>query len=112
MININKILTIINYPYKENIHVTNYKLELKTILDNIKMLNWITEQLKLEIEQRDFVIKFKKFTSNEMFDSINPIFEKDNIGKWYNYIYTLPSIKNINIKDILFFFFPFLFILN
>lgn len=29
-----------------------------------------------------------------MFDSINSIFEKDNIGTWYNFIYTLPSKEN------------------
>ena len=37
-----------------------------------------------------------------MFNSINPIFEKENIGQWYNYIYTLASKENINVKDILF----------
>lgn len=94
--------SIIPYFYNGKLNIINYINQLRTILEDIIILDWIKKQFELEIEQRDFVIKFKKFTSKEMFDFNQSIFEKDNVGQWYNYIYTLVSKENINIKNILF----------
>ena len=62
MKNINKTLALITYPFKENFNVSKCIIKLNTRLENITILNWITEQLQLKIEQRDFIVKFKKFT--------------------------------------------------
>jgi len=94
-------------PYiinKKSIQLTNYINQLKTILEDITILNWIINQFKLKLEQRDFIIKFKLFTSKENFYFNHSIFEDDNIGKWYNFIYTLSTNKfnSMNFKHLLF----------
>ena len=99
---INKILAIIPYDFNitqaDIFGESNYKEKLNTLLENITILNWIDKQFKLKIEQRDFIIKFKKFTDKEMTDFNHSIFEKDNVGHWHNFIYSLSSKKSIVLK--------------
>ena len=101
---INNNLSIIPINIQDNIYpigsmggkTPNY---LDYLIDDIKILNWITNQFKLKINERDFSIKFKKFTDKEMFNFNDSIFQLENRGKWYNYIFTLNPGEDINLND-------------
>src|ERR1700679_785029 len=93
-------------PYTYNIYNYNnfgtFPNILNSLINDIRLLDWISDQYKLNKEQRDFIITFKKFSSNEMFDFNETFFEKENAGKWYNYTYTLASNESINLKHLYF----------
>ncbi len=92
------ILPYDTYINKNNDNLNNEKFN--NLIEDISILNWIEKQFKLEKEQRDFKIQFKKFTAKEMIDFNNSIFEKENIGKWYNYVFSLTSGDNIDFKKL------------
>ena len=93
-----KNLSIIPVKFNDSIYgkAPNY---LDYLIDDIKILNWITNQFKLKLNERDFLIKFKKFTDKEMFNFNDSIFQLENRGKWYNYIFTLNPGNDINLND-------------
>jgi len=95
---INKNLSIVPHKY-ENRYENNYINQLKGLIDDIKILSWIINQLKLNKNERDFIIKFKKFTEKEMFDFNESIFNIENRGKWYNFIFTLNPGDDIKLND-------------
>jgi len=80
-----KNLSLVLYNNNDDIYIT----QLNNLIDDIKILNWISTQFKLNKDQRDFVVEFKKFSDKEMSGFNETIFENNNVGKWYNYIFTL-----------------------
>ena len=62
---------------------------LDHIIDDIIILNWISNQFRLKKNERDFIIKFKRFIDKEMLDFNDSIFKLENRGKWYSFIFTL-----------------------
>ena len=91
-----------NYNFEAHINKFTFINTLNIFINDTRLLNWISDQYKLNKEQRDFIITFKKFSSNEMFDFNETIFEKKNVGKWYNYSYTLASNEIITLKSLYF----------
>lgn len=73
MKNMNNNLSIIPIKFNDSINgkTSNY---LDYFIDDIKILNWITNQFKLKINERDFLIKFKKFTDKKCLILINQYF--------------------------------------
>jgi len=70
-----------NYNFEAHINKFTFINTLNIFINDTRLLNWISDQYKLNKEQRDFIITFKKFSSNEMFDFNETIFEKKNVGK-------------------------------
>lgn len=62
-----KNLSIVPYLQNNKNNHKSYTDQLKTLVEDITILDWIKNKFKLKLEVRDFLIKFKKFTDKQMF---------------------------------------------
>lgn len=87
------------YPTSE------YIKNLYSIIRDIKILTWVTEQFKLEENNREFSIKLLRFgksnnkdNNNNKLVEFNEVINNVNRGKWFTLSYGLKGDKDINLS--------------